>query len=330
MSAGFGTPSGVLVTADDRIWFDDGQLGIVGRLNPDGSVTVLASALRHPGAMAEADDGAIFVAEGESGRILRIVPGLSPFVVRSPPAAAAGVSGLVIDPKTGDLLAAVPGGVMRISPDGRRSASVADGLGPEPRLALEPAGSLLISDRSAGLQRVDSSGAVYRVPGLPRMHALVVDRLSRILFVSERNELWRWSPAGQTRLLTVVPPQAGLALDQADNVLVADPRANRLERMVTSFHVPQTQRLRVGQGDRVAFCLPVQRARGFTADVTLSLTAMPPGITARIVQQPTAQLGARLEITASSLARLNQGAIVLLAESGRLHQRVFLLLDFGG
>ncbi len=71
-------------------------------------------------------------------------------------------------------------------------------------------------------------------------------------------------------------------------------------------------------------------ARGFTADVTLSLTAMPPGITARMVQQPTGQLGARLEITASSPARLKQGAIVLLAESGRLRQTVFLLLDFGG
>ncbi len=319
-----------MVTADDRILFDDERNGVVGRLNADGSVTVLATGLEHPAAMVEGQNGSIFVAEGKSGRIVRIVPGLAPFLVRSAQSGAAGVSGLVIDPGSGDILAAVPGAVLRISSDGRETMRVAGGLSMEPRLALDPAGSILISDRKKGLQRLTSSGELRSIKGVPFMRALVVDRQSRLLFITGRNELWQWTSGGHTVLLRSVPVDASLGLDQADNLLVVDPGANRLMRMVTSFVVPQTARLRVAQGKPVPLCLPIERASAFTAAVTISVSATPPGVTALIVRQPTAAEGARLEITSDAPNRLKQGAIVLLTESGSLHQRVFLPLDFGG
>jgi len=163
ITAGLGAPRAALVTADDRLWFDDARSGAVGRLNPDGSITVWAQGLRNPGSMVELDDGSILVAERDSGQIVHLIPGLGTFVFRAADPNAPGITGMVKAP--GDaVFAAVPGKVIQVSRG--HEEVVLRGLSAEPRLALEPSGSILISDRNIGLQRLDRSGVLGMILSL--------------------------------------------------------------------------------------------------------------------------------------------------------------------
>jgi len=166
--------------------------------------------------------------------------------------------------------------------------------------------------------------------GVPPIRSIAVDHHGWLLFVSDTGELWRWMGRTGTRLLPGLPPDAAIAVDQADNILVVDPDRNRVLRLVTSFVVQPTVRVRAALGKAVTVCLPVERASAYREPVTLMVAATPPGITATVGQQPAGANGAKLNLLSDLPERLKQGAIVLNIESGTLRQRFFVTLDFGG
>jgi hypothetical protein len=327
ITAGLGAPSSVLVTADDRLWFTDAKGGTVGRLNPDGSVTVWARGLHNPEAMVELGDGSILVAERDSGDILHVIPGLGTFLFRAADHSAGGISGMVKAP--GDaVFVAVPGKVVQVSRG--REEVVLHGLSERPRLALEPSGSILVNDRNIGLQRLDRNGILGIIAAVPPIRTLTVDHHGWLIFVSESGELWRWMGRTGTRLLSGLPEDAMVAVDQADNIVVVEPRQNRVLRLVTSFVIQPTRRVRAGFGKPVTLCLPIERASEYKEPVSVAVAAAPPGMSAVVQRQPSGNEGVTLSLRSDLTERLKQGAIVLNVESGTLKQRFFVTLDFGG
>jgi hypothetical protein len=327
MTKGMGAPSAALITSDDRLWLDDSQNGTVGRLNPDGSFTIWAAGLHSPGAMVELGDGSILVAEQGTGDIVRIVPGLRPYLFRAAGNGKPGMTGMVS--AAGDeVFAAIPGAVVRVGRGGE--VVVLRGLSDRPGLALEPSGAILVNDQNIGLQRLDGGGNLGLIVGVPPIHAFAVDHHGWLIFVSEAGELWDWMAGTGNRLLRGVPADATIAVDQADNVLVVDPHGNRVWRFVRSFIIQPTVRIRAAQGKTVTLCLPIERASAYTQPVTMTVAAVPPGITATVKRQPAVTEGAMLNLLSDLPDRLKQGAIVLDVESGTLKQRFFLTLDFGG
>jgi len=327
VTRGLGAPSAVLVTADDRIWVDDLRGGAVGRLNPDGSMTIWAQGLHNPEAMVELSDGSILVAERDSGDILRVIPGLGTFLFRQSDHTAGGISGMVKAP--GDaVFVAVPGKVIQVTRD--REEVILHGLSERPRLALEPNGSLLINDRNIGLQRLDRNGALGIIAAVPPISTLTVDHHGWLIFVSDTGELWRWMRGTGTRLLSGLPNDAMIAVDQADNIVVVDPQQNQVLRLVTSFVIQPTRRVRAGFGKPVTICLPIERASAYKEPVSVAVAATPPGMLAVVQRQPSGTEGATISLVSDLTERLKQGAIVLNVESGTLKQRFFVTLDFGG
>jgi len=327
ITAGLGAPSAALVTADDRLWFDDSRSGTLGRLNPDGSITVWARGLHSPGSMVELGDGSILVAERESGDIVHVIPGLGTFLFRAADRPGMGITSMVQAP--GDaVFAAVPGKILQVSRG--HEEVVLTGLSNRPGLALEPGGAILISDRNVGLERLDRNGSLGFIPALPPIRTLTVDHHGWLIFVTDTGELWRWMRGTGTRLLAGLPADAAIAVDQADNILVVAPRQNRVLRLVTSFVLRPTVRVRAALGKRVSVCLPIERASSYTEPVTLTVAATPPGIEATVGQQPAGTKGATLNLLSDLHERLKQGAVVLNLESGSLRQRFFVTLDFGG
>jgi hypothetical protein len=61
-----------------------------------------------------------------------------------------------------------------------------------------------------------------------------------------------------------------------------------------------------------------------------TVSAVAPGITAQVRQQPAGPEGATLSLLSDLPKRLKQGAIVLEVQSGTLKQRFFVTLDVGG
>ena len=327
ITAGLGAPSAALVTADDRLWFDDSRSGTLGRLNPDGSITVWARGLHSPGSMVELDDGSILVAERESGDIVHVIPGLGTFLFRTADRPGMGITSMV--QASGDeVFAAVPGKIIQV---GRGHEEVVlTGLSNRPGLALEPGGAILISDRNIGLERLDRNGSLGFIPALPPIRTLTVDHHGWLIFVSDGGELWRRMGGTERRLLSGLPPDATIAVDQADNILVVDPRRNRVLRLVTTFIIHPARRVRAAFGKAVTLCLPIERAGAYKEPITMTVAEAPPGISAQVQQQPAGPQGATLSLLSDLRERLTQGAIVLEIQSGTLKQRFFVTLDFGG
>jgi hypothetical protein len=322
-----GAPTGALVTADDRLWITDASSGVVGRLNPDGSMTVWAQGLHDPGAMVELDDGSLLVAERESGAIVQVIPGLGLFLFRAADRHLPGITGMVN--ASGDsVFAAIPGQLIRVSRD--HEEIILHGLSDKPRLALEPSGGILISDRNIGLQRLDRSGVLGIIAGVPPIRSIAVDHHGWLVFVSDTGELWRWMGRSGTRLLSGLPVDATVAVDQADNILVVDPHRNRVLRLVTSFIIRPARRVRAAFGKAVTLCLPIERAGAYREPITMTVAEAPPGIAAQVRQQPAGTAGATISLLSDLPKRLKQGAIVLEVQSGTLKQRFFVTLDFGG
>lgn len=327
ITPGLGAPSAALVTADDRLWFDDSRSGTVGRLNPDGSITVWAQGLHHPEAMVELGDGSILVAERDSGNIAHVIPGLGTFLFRAASQPAVGISGMVKAPGEA-VFAAIPGQIILVSRG--HEEVVLRGLSDRPSLALEPGGSLLINDKNIGLQRLDRNGILGFVASVPPIRALTVDHHGWLIFVSDSGELWRWMGRAGTRLLSGLPADVSIAVDQADNIVVVDPHRNRVLRLVTSFVILPTERVRAGFGKAVTVCLPIERASAYKEPITMAVAATPPGMSAIVQRQPSGTEGATLTLMSDLAQRLRQGAVVLNVESGTLKQRFFVTLDFGG
>jgi hypothetical protein len=327
ITPGLGAPSGALVTADDRLWIADAKSGTVGRLNPDGSMTIWAQGLHNPGSMVELDDGSVLVAERDSGAIIHIIPGLGLFLFRAADPRLPGITGMVNAP--GDsVFAAIPGQLIRVSRG--REEIILHGLSDKPKLALEPSGGLLISDRNIGLQRLDRAGVLGIIAGVPPIRSIAVDHHGWLVFVSDTGELWRRMGGTEHRLLSGVPADATIAVDQADNILVADPHRNRVLRLVTSFVIHPARRVRAAFGKAVTLCIPVERASAYREPISMTVAEAPPGISAQVRRQPAGTEGATLSLLSDLPKRLKQGAIVLEVQSGTLKQRFFVTLDFGG
>ncbi len=327
ITPGLGAPTGALVTADDRLWIADAKSGTVGRLNPDGSMTVWAQGLHNPGSMVELDDGSILVAERYSGAIVHVIPGLGLFLFRAADPHLPGITGMVNAP--GDsVFAAIPGQLVQVSRG--HEEVILHGLSDTPRLALEPSGGILISDRNIGLLRLDRSGVLGIIAGVPPIRSIAVDHHGWLVFVSDTGELWRWMGRTGTRLLSGLPADATIAVDQADNILVVDPHQNRVLRLVTSFIIRPARRVRAAFGKTVTLCLPIERASAYKEPITMTVAAAPPGISAQVRRQPAGTEGATLSLLSDLPKRLHQGAIVLEVQSGTLKQRFFVTLDFGG
>jgi hypothetical protein len=133
-----------------------------------------------------------------------------------------------------------------------------------------------------------------------------------------------------TRLLSGLPVDATVAVDQADNILVVDPHRNRVLRLVTSFIIRPARRVRAAFGKAVTLCLPIERAGAYREPITMTVAEAPPGIAAQVRQQPAGTAGATISLLSDLPKRLKQGAIVLEVQSGTLKQRFFVTLDFGG
>ena len=162
-------PSGLALRADGALIVAETSAGRITQINPDGATTVLVEGLDFPLALALDASGDLYAVVTTGGAVVDevfTVPGVGDTIIRATPegdvstvANLWGVSALAVGP-SGDLFAALGGGVARITPDGTVSPWSAYGFQMQVDLAFDLAGYLYVSDRD--------TNSVVRIGGFPQ------------------------------------------------------------------------------------------------------------------------------------------------------------------
>jgi serine/threonine-protein kinase len=241
LAHGFGMPDDLTLDAAGDVLFADQANGSVNRLAPDGHVTTLASGLPETeGIIAEGDGSLLVAVQGQDGqgidRILRLTPGgAAPHVFASFANATgkAGLDGISVDPRTGDILAAdSPNGVVyRVSADGRHITPLARGFVRPTDAIADAAGNVYVADEYGNsVARIAADGSVTKLASVPLADDLAFDVDGTLLVTALNGDtLVRLDPATGKQLAVVAgglhEPQ-GLAVDAAGNLYVSEQLGN--------------------------------------------------------------------------------------------------------
>ncbi|MBI2370696.1 MAG: hypothetical protein HYV08_10775 [Deltaproteobacteria bacterium] len=225
-----GGPRDPVVTPDGTVYVVLQRAGQLLRISPTGrDRELLAAGLRDPHGLVRDRDGALCVAQYETGELTMVQRGRG----RRLAAGLQGPVALAGEPDGTLLVLEFEGGrLTAVKPDGRRVVRVS-GLARPHSLALVPGGTLVIAefgpaDRPGPVGRVIEvsrhGDLVERVTGLDAPIAVVAGRRGEIVVAeSGRGIVWQITPDGRrTPLLVGHPGVRGLAFMPRGDLLVAD------------------------------------------------------------------------------------------------------------
>lgn len=240
---GFGSPDDLALDAQGRLLFADFGNDSVGRIEPDGHISVLVSGAAEPeGIVALADGTLIYAVQGTNGQgldqLLRLAPGSghpTVFATFANTSGMPGLDGISRDPAYGTFLVAdSPNGtVYRLSADGQHATLLARGFVRPTDAIADGAGNVYVADEYGNrVARIAPSGAVTTLAtlGLPDDLAFDVDG-TLLVTVLDHSLLVRLNPDSGKLLGTLAgdlhEPQ-GLVVGPTGAVYVSEQLANTI------------------------------------------------------------------------------------------------------
>lgn len=230
--------------AQGRIVFSDVHNDIIGRLNADGSVTVILRDANGPEGLIALPDGTLIFAEQYANRIVKLAPGASaPVVLRDLPGQPSsanckdGVDGIAYDPTTSTIIApdSPTGNVYRLSLDGKTLSLLASGITRPVGAAIDAGGNVYIADECGGaVWRIAPNGAKTRIGGFGMPDDVAFDPAGNLLVIDLQiniHALIRVNLATGQRVTLAsqgfIEPQ-GLLVDQHGKIFVSDDYADSI------------------------------------------------------------------------------------------------------
>jgi len=239
---GIGRPDDLAFDQQGHLLFSDFYNGTIGRINTDGSATMLLRGLAGPEGMVVLPDSTLIIAEQSTHRILSLAAGAStPIVLRQVPGTPSklrckdGVDGVAYDPTTNTII--VPdsptGDVYRMSIDGKTLTLLASGIVRPVGAMVDRQGNVYVADECGGaVWRIAVGGKTTRFGGFGMPDDVALDARGNLLVIDLApaiHALIRLNmQSGQQTTLArqdFIEPQ-GLVIDSHDNIFVSDDYAN--------------------------------------------------------------------------------------------------------
>jgi len=243
-------PDDLAFDLQGRVLFSDVHNGIIGRLNSDGSVTILLRDTQGPEGIVALANGALIFAEQYTNRIMSLAPGASsPRVLRDLPGQPSsasckdGVDGIAYDPITHTII--VPdsptGNIYGLSLDGKMLTLLASGIVRPVGAAVDGRGNIYIADECGGaVWRIAPNGRTTRSGGFGMPDDVAFDPAGNLLLIDLKpsiHALIRVNLATDQRVTLAsqgfIEPQ-GLIVDQRGIIYVSDDYADTIVEFVPS------------------------------------------------------------------------------------------------
>jgi sugar lactone lactonase YvrE len=241
-------PDDMVFDLQGRILFSDVHNGIIGRLNSDGTVTVLLHDANGPEGLVMLKNGTLIFAEQYLNRIMELAPGAqTPTLLRDLPGAQSsasckdGVDGIAFDPITNTII--VPdsptGDVYSLSLDGKTFKLIASGIVRPVGAAVDGQGNVYIADECGGaVWHITSSGQKTRIGGFGMPDDVAFDLQGNLLVIDLQVNIHALVRvdlrSGEHTVLGsqgFIEPQ-GLIVDVRGNIYVSDDYANIIVEFV--------------------------------------------------------------------------------------------------
>lgn len=240
IAQGFGSPDDLVVTPSGDILFGDFGNNAVNIIRPGQAPVVLASGVNEPEGMVIARDGAIILAEQKTNRILEIDPQtgqkkmLRQLVNNT---GQDGVDGLGIDPATGDIL--IPdspnGRLLRMSRDGTKLTTIANGFVRPTGAAVEPGGTIVVADEFGNaVYRLNANGTKTRLASMYQPDDVIVGPDGTIYANGLGGDIVAINPATKEKRVIVsgLKLPHGLGMDSQGRLVIAEAGRNRIFRVL--------------------------------------------------------------------------------------------------
>lgn len=241
-------PDDLAFDPDGHLVFSDVFRGVVGRLNTNGSVTILVSGLGEPEGLVFLPNGTLVIAEQRTNRILAFAPTTSTLsVLRVLPGTPSGksckegVDGIALDPITETLI--IPdsptGDVYRMSLDGTKLTLLASHISRPVGAAVDAQGDVYVADECGGaLWEITPTGKTTRLGGFGMLDDVAFDHHGNILVTDLKPSIHALirlrHTTGKREILAsrgFIEPQ-GLVVDANDNIYLSDDFANKIVEYV--------------------------------------------------------------------------------------------------
>ena len=243
-------PDDLAFDPQGRVLFSDVHNGIIGRLNSNGSVTVLLRDAHGPEGIVALANGSLIFAEQYTNRIMSLAAGAStPVVLRDLPGQPSsasckdGVDGIAYDATTRTII--VPdsptGNVYRLSLDGKTLTLLASGIVRPVGAVVDGRGNVYIADECGGaVWRVAPNGRITRSGGFGMPDDVAFDPAGNLLLIDLKpaiHALIRVNLASGQRVTLAsqgfIEPQ-GLIVDQRGTIYVSDDYADTIVEFLPS------------------------------------------------------------------------------------------------
>lgn len=243
-------PDDLAFDSQGRILFSDPHNGIIGRLNSDGTVTVLLRDANGPEGIVTLANGTLIFAEQDTNRIMTLAPGAStPVALRNLPGQPSsasckdGVDGIAYDPITNSII--VPdsptGNVYRLSLDGKTLMLLASRIVRPVGAVVDGRGNVYIADECGGaVWRIAPDGRTTRIGSFGMPDDLAFDPAGNLLLIDLKPSIHALIRVNLTTGQRVtlasqgfIEPQ-GLLVDQHGNIYVSDDYADTIVEFVPS------------------------------------------------------------------------------------------------
>jgi len=235
---GTSKPDDLVFDLQGRILFSDGYHGTVGRINADGTVTILASGLQRPEGLVVLPDGTLIIAEQKPNRILSLAPGAhSVTVLRQLPGSTGsgscknGTNGITYDAANQTIL--VPdsptGNLYSLSTDGKTLTQLVTGMNNPDSAVADSQGNIYIDVECGGsIWRLDTSGKITRYGGFGMLDDIIFDPHGNLLLTDVSpsvHGLIRFNLVTGQRVILAsqgYEKPEGLLVDARDDIYLAD------------------------------------------------------------------------------------------------------------
>lgn len=237
-------PDDMAFDPQGRVLFSDVYNGIIGRLNGNGSVTVLLRDANGPEGIVALANGSLIFAEQFTNRIMMLAPGAhTPVVLRNLPGQPSkasckdGVDGIAFDPITNTVI--VPdsptGNVYRLSLDGKTLTLLVSGIVRPVGATVDGSGDIYIADECGGaVWRIAPDGRTTRIGGFGMPDDVAFDPAGNLLLIDLKpsiHALIRVNLQNGQRVMLAsqgfIEPQ-GLIVDQRGTIYVSDDYADSI------------------------------------------------------------------------------------------------------
>jgi len=310
-----------VATPDDLLWHD-GQLYVgdlvaarIRVLSAGLDVQTLPVSIPSVEGMAMLN-GTLYAANQSDDRVVSIAGSTVTTIVQLIPVPGVdGVDGIASTPSGLLVPDSARGTVLMTDADGRVVRTVSGFVRPTHALLLAD-GSLVVADESAGeVVSVTAEGArTVLARGLNGVDDLAASGDGALLAITEASpgRLVEIRSGRVTDIATGLATPQGLAVDNADNILITEAAARRVDVVVRTL---RTLPIGGSVAPHSVACIAIERAAGFTADVHLTAST---GVT--VVKQPGS--GSEGVVVVDNCAPT---PCHISAQSGSLHSAIAVL-----